>query len=411
MLKANKDFTMNAADKNKKWTSGDSGQEITLTGTGNYAGERKIKVNVVGKKDLQKFRVEPNADMGSIVYDGKEHAPQFVVYDAKDTGKTALSQDNYYVVMSGDSISAGTKKYTVVGTGMYTGCSVTKSYTIKPCTDSSTVSIDASGLKQEYAYNSQGTVLGKDDLVINGNGSLLQEGKDYRIICSGNKKVTDNAKYSVTFLGNYKGVKNVTNQEGTYKIIPADLSRQDYHAAALDQIYTKPAFYKTKLYVTVNNVLLKASDYTVTYKLSDGTQMDSKNKLDLSKADSKVTVQIQGKGNYSGVIETSYRVYAPESMYNLAKAKVTVVDKDGNKLKNVQFDGNAQTVFLKIEVKDGKTYRKLTEEELKTLDIIHVNNVYKGKATVIINGDGKHFAGSKSVTFNIVSKDIASKKS
>lgn len=139
--------------------------------------------------------------------------------------------------------------------------------------------------------------------------------------------------------------------------------------------------------------------------------MSNKNKLDLSKTDGTVTVQIQGKGNYSGTIEASYKVCKPDNIYNLAKAKVTVVDKNGNKLKNVQFDGNAQTVSLKIEVKDGKAYRQLTEEELNTLDIIYVNNVCKGKATVIINGNGKSFVGGKVVTFNIDSKNIAAKKS
>ncbi|MDE7323669.1 MAG: chitobiase/beta-hexosaminidase C-terminal domain-containing protein [Lachnospiraceae bacterium] len=409
LLKANQDFTM--SDAGKKWTSADNDKEITLTGKGNYAGERKMKVSVVGKNTLQKFTVELDNRMSDIMYDGTEHEPLFLVSNTKD--KQQVSADNYYVVMSGDKITAGTQKFTVVGTGIYTGCRVTKSYKIKPCTDIRNLKIDANTVQsKEYVYTRFGAVFEEGDLIVSNNDTVLEEGKDYKITYSGNKKVTDKAKYSVTFLGNYKGVKNVTNQKGTFQIVPADLSRQNYQAAALDKVYTKPAVYKTNLYVTVDDVLLKASDYTVTYRLSDGTEMKGKNKLDLSKTDGMVTVQIQGKGNYCGTIETSYKVYPSDNLYDLAKARVTVVDDDGKKLKNVQFDGNAQTVSFKIEVKDGKRYREITPEEYHVLApyITYANNVYKGKASVIINGDGETFAGGKVVTFNIVSKNITTKK-
>lgn len=411
MLKANKDFTMSDADRNKKWTSSDNDKEVTLTGKGNYTGERKIKVAVVAKNTLQKFTVKLDDSMGSIVYDGKAHEPLFSVSDTKS--RQQVSTDNYYVVMDSDKISAGTKKFTVVGTGVYTGCRITKSYKIKPCTDISGLTIDNSAVQSKsYAYTRLGAILEEGDLIVTANGAALAEGKDYKITYSGNKKVTDKAKYAITFLGNYKGMKNATNQKGMFRIVPADLSQQNYQAEALDKVYTKPAIYKTSLYVTVDDVLLKASDYTVTYMLSDGTEMKGQNKLDLSKVDGTVTVQIQGKGNYSGTIETSYKVVRGDNLYDLAKAKVTVVDKDGKKLKNVQFDGNAQTVSLKIEVKDGKKYREITPEEYQVLapHITYVNNVYKGKASVIINGDQGTFAGGKAVTFSIVSKNITTRK-
>ena len=411
MLKADQDFKMSDADQNKKWTLADSDQEIILTGTGNYTGERKVKVTVVGKNTLQKFTVKMDNSMRSIVYDGNAHEPQFKVYDAKS--KQQISADNYYVVMSGDKISAGTKKITIVGTGIYAGCRVTKSYKIKPCTDGSFLRIDNRAVQSKsYAYTKRGAVLEDGDLTITADGALLAEGKDYRIVYSGNKKVTDKAKYSVVFLGNYKGVQKAANQKGTFKIVPADLSKERCQAAALDKVYTKPGIYKTKLYVTVDDVLLKGSDYTVTYKLSDGTEMKGKNRLDLSRMDGTVTVQIQGKGNYSGAIETSYTVRKPDNMYDLSKARVTVVDQGGRKLKNVQFDGTAQTVSLKIEVKDGSRYRELTPGEYHVLApfITYANNVYKGTASVILNGDGKTFAGGKAVTFKIVSKNITTKK-
>lgn len=121
---------------------------------------------------------------------------------------------------------------------------------------------------------------------------------------------------------------------------------------------------------------------------------------------------ITGKGNYSGTIETSYQVGKPENLKDLSKARITVVDENGGKLKKVAFDGNEQKPRLKIELKEGGKYQEITEDEYTALTghITYVNNVHKGKATIVVNGDGTVFIGGKAVTFNIVPKDIAMKK-
>lgn len=331
-----------------------------------------------------------------------------MIYNTKDANRQPLSSEYYEVVKPVDMTSAGTKKFTVVGKGIYTGCSITKSYQIKPSVNGANLTIDSSGLK-DYPYNRLGVTFGEGDLVIRDGSQVLKEGKDYKITYSRNKKVTDSAKYSVTFLGNYKGTKGVPGQTGTFKVIQADLGELDWKAAALDKVYKKAGIYKTKIYVTVDNVLLKASDYTVTYELSDGSVMGGKNKLDLEKVNGTVKVRIAGKGNYSGTIETSYQVGKADGLKDLSKARITVVDENGGKLKNAVFDGKEQKVRLKIELKTGKKYQEITREEYEALagHIVYVNHVYKGKATITVNGDGEIFTGGKAVTFNIVSKNIA----
>lgn len=407
-LKAGKDYTVDLASK--KWNLDDNGKEsaITLTGKGNYTGERRVNVHVMAKADLQKFAMKLDASMSGIVYDGNPHEPQFVIYNTKDANRQPLSSEYYEVVKPVDMTSAGTKKFTVVGKGIYTGCSITKSYQIKPSVNGANLTIDSSGLK-DYPYNRLGVTFGEGDLVIRDGSQVLKEGKDYKITYSRNKKVTDSAKYSVTFLGNYKGTKGVPGQTGTFKVIQADLGELDWKAAALDKVYKKAGIYKTKIYVTVDNVLLKASDYTVTYELSDGSVMGGKNKLDLEKVNGTVKVRIAGKGNYSGTIETSYQVGKADGLKDLSKARITVVDENGGKLKNAVFDGKEQKVRLKIELKTGKKYQEITREEYEALagHIVYVNHVYKGKATITVNGDGEIFTGGKAVTFNIVSKNIA----
>lgn len=410
-LKANKDYTMDQASR--KWKLGDNESEsvITLTGKGNYTGERRIKVHVMAKTDLQKFAIKLDASMSNIVYDGNSHEPQFAVYNTKDANKGQLSPEYYEVVKPADMVSAGTKKFTVVGKGIYTGCSITKSYKIKPSADVGRIKIDNSGLK-DYAYNRLGVTFGEGDLVISDGDRVLKEGKDYKITYGKNKKVTESAKYSVIFLGNYKGTKGVPGQTGMFKITQANLEDLNWKAAALNKVYKKAGIYKTKVYVTVDNVLLKSSDYTVVYELSDGSVMAGGNKLDLEKVSGDVKVLITGKGNYRGTVETSYQVGKADGLWDLSKARITVVDENGRKIKNVMFDGNEQKVRLKIELKAGKGYQEITEEEYTALagHITYVNHVYKGKATIVVNGDGKVFTGGKAAAFHIVPKDIAMKK-
>ena len=44
------------------------------------------------------------------------------------------------------------------------------------------------------------------------------------------------------------------------------------------------------------------------------------------------------------------------------------------------------------------------------LMIRYTNNIHKGKATIIINGDGETYVGSKTATFSITTKNIKDTK-
>lgn len=407
-LTQNRDYRMDCSP-NKKWK--ENGY-ITFTGIGSYTGTRRFYVLVCAPESMRKFTLTLSEGAKSMSYNGSSQYPSFSVRD-KQTGEE-LSRDDYYVVYPADPAGAGKKKLTVAGKGFYSGCSATQSYTIKPCQDSSGIRIDDSGIQDEYPFVRTGVTFQDDEIRITHLGNTLQEGKDYKITYSNNKKV-GTAKYSITFSGNYKGVKGIDGQTGTFTITGADLSSQNWQVVALDKVYKKPGIYKTKVYVSVDRVLLKPSDYTVTYELSDGTEMTGGNKLDLSKVSSTVTVRIRGKGNYAGAgeIRTSYEVRpVEEGKIDLSKAKVTVVEEDSNqKLKSVQYDGTVKKPRLLIQVKEGKSYRELTQGEYAALApyITYVNNVNKGKATVVVNGDGVLFTGSKSVAFSIAKRNLTAK--
>lgn len=407
-LVLNRDYKMDCSPSQKWKESG----YITFTGIGSYTGTRRFYVSVWGPEYMRKFTLKMDKSAKNISYNGYNHYPAFSVYDRK-TGEE-LSGEDYFVVYPKDMAGAGKKKLTVAGKGFYSGCSATQSYTVKPCQNFSYIRINDSGVQDEYPFVRTGVTFQNGEIRITYLGSTLQEGKDYKITYSGNKKI-GTAKYSITFLGNYKGAKGLEGQTGTFVITRAELSGQNWQAVALDKVYKKPGIYKTNVYVSVDRVLLKPSDYTVTYELSDGTEMKGGNKLDLDQVSGTVTVRIRGKGNYAGEgeIRISYEVRPQgQGQTDLSKAKVTVVeDNSANKLKSVQYDGTVKKPRLSIQVKDGSSYRELNRKEYETLapHITYVNNVNKGKATVIVNGDGVLFTGSKSASFTIAQRNLTAR--
>jgi hypothetical protein len=264
---------------------------------------------------------------------------------------------------------------------------------------------------QGYAFVSTGVTI--PDINVTFNGAALVSGKDYKVAYSGNKKV-GTAKYTVSFLGNYKGSKAVS---GTFEIHAASLSNGK--VAAGDKIYTgKSGTYVSKPIVTLNGVALKASDYTVRYyQDADRTQeITGKSKLTLPDGAPSATVyvEVSGKGNYAGndsVAVGTYQVCRKsESMTDLSKARVTFWEEKQTggrtelvKLTKAEYTGSAQTPIVLVEYKDGNEWKTVPEEQY---EVTYTNNVEKGKATVVVNGTGTGFVGSKTAAFSITARNV-----
>ena len=114
----------------------------------------------------------------------------------------------------------------------------------------------------------------------------------------------------------------------------------------------------------------------------------------------------------------SYKVQKkPETAIDLSKAKVTVyTDWSDSAIKNnkLEYTGKEIEPGVMIEIKQGnvtlspKNVKQLIDEE--KLTITYTNNIHKGKATMIINGDGETYVGSKTATFSITTKNIKDTK-
>lgn len=399
-------------DANKRFT--ESGT-ITLTGkaNGNYTGSCTLDVTVVAKEDLKKFIVEVGREV--LTYNGEQQQPTITVKDS--VSKEPLEEDSYTIVYGGDQMSAGTQKFTVIGLGEYTG-TVAKSYKIKPlAADASAFTVELD--QESYSYKKAGVVLGDDLKVFYGDEKeLLKEGRDYKVTYSNNKKIStasSKAKYTVSFLGNYKGSK-AKSDYFTITAAPLTDDTDGLKIVAADKTYKKPNQYKSAPYVTIDGVALKSSDYKVEYYLSQAmtpdSLMSSSNKVTLADDAPSATVYVKiiGKGNYApaegdatAYATTSYEVCRVEAANDLSKAKVTFVDAQGSKLTKVPYTGDELEPLVKVEMKVSGKWVTLETDQY---EVTYVNNVNKGRATAVITGSGKDYASGKTANFNIVAQSI-----
>jgi hypothetical protein len=402
------DYTVDNADK--KYNSNST---LRVRGKGNYTGTRDIAVTVVNNKNkLKKIAVEIGKE--TLTYNGSEQKISFVVTDASTN--EPLEENTQYIAVYPDNITdVGTVRFTVVGTGDYTGA-VTKTYKINPNAVKVEGKISVEGVSSTgYAFSGTSVTINDDMKVIYNNGEKrikLTEGVDYKVSYRNNKKI-GTATYKLTMMGNYKGSTPVV---GTFDITAAAL---DNYAEGLqlvipDKVYKKSGVYKSTPYVSMNGSVIKASNYTVSYYTDSEMklEMNRKNRITVGDNETSATVyvKITGKGNYAGTELTGeYRVTkASEDSINISNARVTIVDQYGNKTAKLSYTGKEVTPSLKVEVKSGKSYRTLTEEEISSaLDIRYVNNINKGKATVVINAKADSgYIGSRTASFNIVTKSI-----
>jgi pectin methylesterase-like acyl-CoA thioesterase len=407
--------------------------KITIAGKGNYTDTRDIEVTVVKKADLNAKKIAVVVDTKTkLYYDGDDQKDNIKasikVYPSslKASERTAdtklIEGTDYKVVFSGDTTNAGTVKFTVIGTEDYTG-SVTKTCKINAVStkvNGGTLAVDTTKVDAEgYSYKSTGATLGERDVVVtytpSGEGALaeeLTEGVDYKITYSNNKKVSTEkslAKYTITFLNNYKGNKAISGN--TFKVVPASLTSAEVEVTSLDKVYTKKGTYVSKPYVVADGVLLKASDYTVTYKYK-GEVVGRANLIDLDAAEAgasaEVEVTVTGKGNYTFEATGDYTVTKPAAnVLDLSKANIYFIDGNNKKVTKVDYTGEPIELSENLKLVVAPKGKNATALD-GGYKVEFINNTNKGKATVVVRADdgSTTCVGSKAVTFTITAKNV-----
>ncbi|MCH5250022.1 MAG: InlB B-repeat-containing protein, partial [Lachnospiraceae bacterium] len=215
----------NTSNKTKKWKMSDNGTEITIIGKGNFTGERPLTVKVLEKEAQKNAKITVKLDSEAnknLTYKGEGEdnkvEPVFEVttksgLSSKGSGEKALKEStdgedgDYIVSYPEDMNSAGKKKFTVIGISERCVGTVTKTYTVKPAPkDDKAVKVEMDDAEvtasTSLTFVSTGSTFTQEDhkLKVTYNDTTLVEGKDYKIAYSGNKKVGNKAKYTITGL-------------------------------------------------------------------------------------------------------------------------------------------------------------------------------------------------------------------
>lgn len=402
-LKVNsKNYTVteNAGDG---YSSKDNGKTITIKAKGNFTGTRTLKVNVINKSKLRKYTVF--VDPNELIYDGtsQKNRIDFIVYDKMDNSIDLEEGKDYVVSWSSNTTNAGKVKFTIIGLGLYSGTNVTKSCTIQPIKADESEMIVSGVNEAGYDFVSTGVTI--DDLSVTYKGTVLEKGKDYKVTYGNNKKAGI-AKYTISFLGNYKGSAAIKGEFLINKAIFGENSGDELNVIIPDKRYNgKAGTYKSTPYVILNGNMLKPSDYTVFYYTDpERTEpISNTNKIELWKDKDVATVYVEietkSNSNYSGSITAEYYVRNDESITDLSNAKIEISKK------TVTYTGNVCTNTLKVYCKKGSDWRRIYEGT--DFKVTYANNVNKGKATVIItSADSTKYTGAKTATFNIAAQKV-----
>ena len=240
-----------------------------------------------------------------------------------------------------------------------------------------------------------GTVASDGSLLTSGGDSTevleLVEGRDYTLSYKNNKNVNAEGKARPTITvkgkGNYAGTQYVY-----FDILPKALTDSDITAEDITVAYSGKTIKSAPVVYRDGKKLAANRDYTRSYPQT-GTGAYCKTGV--------YPIVITGKGGYTGRI-TIYETITSDVL--LSKVSVAKIPKQTYTNAQAQA-GGIRPASLTV------TYKKqpLVEGEHYTLS--YSNDQSVGKATVTLTAvEGSGYAGSKSVTYQIVGTSIAKAK-
>lgn len=361
---------------------------IVLTGTGAYAGTKKVAFQILGTplKNLTISGIENR------IYNGAEQTLNLSI----QAGGVTLKKDIDYELLYANNINAGKASVTIKGINAYTGV-IKKTFQIAAYDMQENAGNRIEGLDGAMTakYLKGGS---RPALQLTFAGKRLIEGKDYTLSYKNNKAVTSAntvRKPAITIKGkgNFKGT--VTK---TFTIVSKSFDDPEVPVtmSVADRSFTDRAgkyISAPELTDADGKKLAAGTDYekAVIYALEDGTVLTGKSKVP---ADTNVVVTVRGKGAYSGECKMSYRITKCD--FNKATIRISPQIYTGKKITL-----NQDSITVKIG-RETLTYG--TDYEI--VEGSYVNNTEKGTAKVKIIGKGS-YGGSKNVQFRITARKFS----
>lgn len=356
------------------WKTGDTeaAPQVTISGTGEYAGER-TETFTIGQKDLG--TLESGSPSGTVSFE--EEVP----YQKGVTGGIesevslsyngiALSEGEDYAVAYSGNTSGATQSATITITpgtnGNYTG-SITKTYAIqKPAiTD---MEFTPSAIEAQVYEGSPVT----PSVSVAQNGTALEAGTDYTVAYDNNGKI-GTGYVVITGIGNYTGIK-----EFAFEITAPDIANAQVSSIAA-QTYTgseiKPAVTVTLTVGTAAISLVEGTDFQASYS----------NNVEAGTA----TITLTGINNYTGTKAATFEIQKPIDHSTITVGAIAAQTYAGKAVE--------PGVEITDEYVNGTKYT-LTEGEDYTL--VYADNTSVGTGTVTITGKNG-YTGSETKTFQI----------
>ena len=342
----------------------------TVTGIGSYTGTLKSNFTIKKKSLRAGCTVTPKED--SVIYNGKEQKPGFIVKD----GDRTLTEGKDYTVTYKNNMNVGTAKATISGINNYksyidTSFKIASAPTEKPAEPDKPTQPD----NPTKPDTSDKTDISKAYVLLSKYG-YEYDGKSHKPTVSGvyiNNKLVDSKNYTVTYSKDLvnAGTPEVTitgkgSFTGTCKVTFTISPRNFSNCTVIDPegpfYYYEGTAYTPKYVVKDGNkTLVEGKDYQVTYKYNDkpGHSWNT----------------IQGMGNYrNDVIQRQFYIIPP-----LLSECTASLEND-----TVIYDGHPAEP--NIIVKFGEKTLKLNQD----YTVSYVGNDGPGTAIAYINGKGTY---------------------
>lgn len=328
---------------------------IVIQGMGSYEGTIEKTFDIKPRKLYRGNITVSNVD--TCTYTGEACTPSFKL--SYDDGDVVLTEGVDYTVSYKDNVNAGNGTIVIEGKGNYSGGSE-EGFTILP---KSLVGITVNDLPG-YTYTGEAI---KPAIAVKLDGITLKEDVDYKVSYSDNVDVGE-ATVWITGMGNYQGMVDKSfdiKKKSIADIGIRNIANHIYTGAAIEPVVS--------LELDVNTTLTKGVDYQIQYV----------NNVNVGTA----TVQVQGTGNYTGVIEKTFKI-TPKSLNGSSIVVAEPVSA---------YTGSAKTPG--VSVVSGSKTLSLGRE----YTVSYRNNKNIGTATVVVTGIG-NYTGSISKNFTIQAK-------
>ena len=346
-LKSGTDYTVSYSNNTNAGTA-----TITVTGKGSYSGTASgtFTINAKGISGA-------SLSQTSFTYDGSAKKPA-----VKDGSKT-LTENTDYTVTSGSisNTNAGTYSFTIKGKGNYSGTKEL-TYTIaKQQTSISNATVTAAACTYDGSAK-------QPAITVKLGSTTLSASSDYTVSYGSSNVNAGQCSFTVTGKGSYTG-----SVSGTFTISPKSVSN----------VTISPTSY------TYDGSAKKPSVYDGTKKLTEGTDYNATytNNVNAGTA----TINISGKGNYTGSKSLTYTIASTTTSISGASVSAAACT----------YDGTAKQPAITVTV-GGKTLTSGTDYTVS----YGSNNVNAGQCSFTVTGKGS-YTGTKSGTFTISPKSVS----